>query len=212
MLLADDACRLIAQACRLQLREHVAPTWERVAPEVDFVSRTSSPCPGSLLIYVDDDPDVNGTFGYHTGPGAGHVFVRPILTHGGGVLTGALSVAAVVSHEATEAFIDPTCRTWTRRDDGSLVAREACDPVNEQAYAVAVGDVLVSVSDFVTPAWFDPTSDGPHDWMRTLSGSFSLGTGGYCVTLGAGPPAEEGSTRLEGARPRVRSSRRHLLG
>lgn len=196
-LLADAACRQIAQACQLQLREHVAPAWGRVPPIVDFVPRGGRPPGDALPVYVEDDPDTNATFGHHAedtnGRPEGRVFVRPILTHGGGVLAGDLSVASVVSHEAVESFIDPSCQLWSQRADGVLVAYEACDPVHGQSYLVAPDGLVTGVCDFVLPAWFDSDASRHgtrYDWLDTLGAPFGLGPHGYVITLSRGELSE----------------------
>lgn len=51
-------------------------------------------------------------------------------------------------------FIDPNRNLWATNDAGRIYSFEVCDPVEAPTYAVNG----VSVSNFVTPAWFDPLS------------------------------------------------------
>lgn len=217
-LLPDDACRRIAAACNVQLRDHVCPAWDRAPARVLFVARGGDALPGSMPVYVDDEPDIAGVLGYRkedaAGAPAGRAFVRPILVHKGGVLSGDLSVSAVVSHEVIESLIDPSCQLWSESGEGVLIACEACDPVHGQSYGVQVDGRTVSVADFVLPAWFD--SDGPrdgvrYDWLGTLARPFQLGPTGYVASLRRGALGEEtsaGALNNAAARMRVRSARR----
>lgn len=196
----------------------MCPAWDRAPAEVLFVARTGLVPVGTLPVYVTDDPDIAGVLGYRKedegGAPVGHAFVRPILTHEGGVLSGDLSVAAVVSHEVIESLIDPSCQLWSENGEGALVACEACDPVHGQSYGMRAGDRIVSVADFVLPAWFD--SDGPrvgarYDWLGTLVRPFQLGPTGYVASLRQGTLGEEssvGALNNAALRPRVRSARR----
>lgn len=217
-LLPDDTCCAITAACRIQLIEHVAPAWDRCAPEVVFVGRSSSPPPGCVPVEVHDDPDIAGLLGYHTedavGAPRGVAFVGPILVHEGGVTVGDLSVAAIVSHEAIEAFIDPTCQLWSDKGDGVLVAHEACDPVHGSSYVIDVGNRPISVCNFVLPTWFDsdnPTGQGRYDWLGTLTEPFQLGPRGYTSAVRSGGFDELG-VRGASDRPRTAVRRqRHPL-
>ena len=49
-------------------------------------------------------------------------------------------------------YIDPNCNLWSNKGKGAVYSFEVCDPVEAPTYDVAG----VSVSNFVTPAWFDP--------------------------------------------------------
>ena len=161
-----------------------------------FVGLQGAVPEGYYPIYLLDDPDQAGDLGYHTeDPGGrpyGRVFARPVLTAvGGSVLSGGLSVASVLSHEVVEFFIDIGCNLWADRGDGTYVAYEACDPVEEDSYPVQVADstgaeVTVSVSNFALAAWFDPMATVPgtqYDWLKKLVAPLQVAPGGYVVVL-----------------------------
>lgn len=98
-----------------QLRHHVAPAWGLVAPELMFATSTPT-TPGTAAIGILDDADQANDLGWHTESAAGVVygrtFARPVLDNGGDALTNPLSVASVLSHEACELFLDPSCNLW----------------------------------------------------------------------------------------------------
>lgn len=187
-LVSDADCYTMWSACREQMRFHVAPSWKRLSVDSVCVLRASVVPSGYFPIYILDRPDIAGTLGYHAsdpnGEAYARVFAEPILKNGGAVLTGDLSVSAVLSHEVIELFIDRSCRLWVDRGDGSMVAYEACDPVENDCYTVNVGDVSVSVSNFVFDTWFDVNATVPgtrYDWLGRCSTPLTMSRGGYLV-------------------------------
>jgi hypothetical protein len=84
-----------------------------------------------------------------------------------------------------EMFIDPNCNLWANDGHGKAYSFEVCDPVEAPTYTVNG----VSVSNFVTPAWFDPLSDhttAQYDKLGQLHAPFSILKGGYVVYEAAG--------------------------
>jgi hypothetical protein len=77
------------------------------------------------------------------------------------VYPGSFPWAWAASHELLEMLEDPGDNTI---DHGSL--REICDPVAAIGYQIGT----VTVSDFVTPAWFKAGSSGPWDLLDELAG------------------------------------------
>jgi hypothetical protein len=181
----DDLFSIAWEACRIQLIDHVMPLWTR--GPVDLVM--NGPEDVGCQIVVMDDADQAGLLGYHTktpnGKSWGRVFVRRILESNPDPLVGSKSVSAIMSHEIVEAYCDPDVNLWARRRDGMLVAYEAVDPVEGDFYEVETSGRRVSVSNFVTPAWFDPMSpDGTRfDHMGHVKKSFGISHGGYAVVL-----------------------------
>jgi hypothetical protein len=96
--------------------------------------------------------------GFHTEDKGGRLWgvvaAQPELDAHAQVTTGDWSVSSVLSHEVLELFIDPNCNLWAANDEGKVYSFEVCDPVEAPTYNVNG----VSVSNFVTPAWFDPLS------------------------------------------------------
>lgn len=192
----DRELRLMVAAGTLQLSMHYTPRWGEfgVAFQIDADSKD--------VFLVLDDPDDSGALGYHTeeqGRIVGKVFVKPVLDAGGSVLgdpslPNTMSVSSVLSHEMLECAHDLRCNQW-REGGGGEVADELCDPVESTGYAVEVADGIgtaqVVVSDFVTPAWFDPQANaGPYSYCDAPAGPFQLAPGGYMVVRTKGPGTE----------------------
>ena len=78
----------------------------------------------------------------------------------------------------------------TQATDGTLWAREVADPVESWGYNVTVGTTAVLVSDFVTPAFFDPGAAGPYDYLNKLAAGFSIGQAGYAIEMTGGQPQQ----------------------
>jgi hypothetical protein len=104
---------------------------------------------------------------------------KPELDNGAQVIVGNWSVSSVLSHEVLEMFVDPNCNLWGSNDHGRVYSLEVCDPVKAPTYDVNG----VSVSNFMTPAWFDPQAPtaSQFDKLGKLSAPFSISPGGYVV-------------------------------
>lgn len=224
---AYDMTILVAE----QVRRHVAPAWGIQPPRVEYVPVTPSalavPAPPKFdaVIGILDDADQAGDLGWHTeGPGAdvyGRVFARPVLGNGGNALTRPLSVCSVLSHEVIETALDSACNGWAQRADGTLVARELCDPVESDSYTVAISStmgvqVTGTVSDFVLPAWFDPgaATGAQVDQMGLLASPFGVRPDGYVIVMSGGTVTEQWGERYPAWRratkehPAARTARR----
>lgn len=200
-LVSDDDVATMTRACAKQNRYHAAPVWDRQPTPIVFVPHTDAravAAPGAVVIAVLDDPDQANALGWHTEDAGdleyGRVFARPVLDAGGDALTRTLSVASVLSHEALEWFVDRHCNLWADRGDGTAVAVEVGDPVESDSYVIPVTPrggsqpVLVTVSNFVHPTWFDPAAaaTAQFDHMNQCTRPFQLTAGGYVVTLTEG--------------------------
>lgn len=194
-----------------QLREHVAPAWDLLPPALEFLPAAPSALalpPGvaipryDAIIGILDDADQAGDLGWHAeGPDAdvyGRVFARPVLDNGGNALTAALSVCSVLSHEAIEVLGDAACDQWAQRADGTLAARELCDPVEGDSYLMTItpagpeAPLSGTVSDFVLPAWFDPdAAPGATDYMGLVTAPFLVRPTGYVISMTGGTVSED---------------------
>ncbi len=196
----DNEVQLMSYACAWQLAKHAAPAWKRTAPTLTFYPDPSRVPPDAYLITIVDDPDVDGALGYHTAMETGAVrafiFTSPVLDNGGAALYDPrnpqnTTVASVLSHEALEAFCDPCCNLWA--DDGNKsYSYENSDAVEGDSYAIRVKGHLVSVSNFVTPEWFDSRSLGArYDYLGKLTAPFTMTSGGYVTTRAVGRESQE---------------------
>ena len=192
-LVSDADVALMAAACEFQIVKHVAPLSNRGAWHVKAFSATDELPSECVSIVIMDDPDQANALGYHmdgTTGACGRVFVRPILHWGGSVLSGPLSVSAVLSHEVCETFCDKSTNMWIDRMDGTLVALEVCDPVENDSYEVCVtradGIVVpVSVSNFVLYSWFNAFAPAGtrFDYLGNVKEPLTMSSGGYVVVL-----------------------------
>jgi hypothetical protein len=182
---ADAA--LMTAACNTQLGLHACPAWNRAPSSVQFFQDETKVPASAWIIALFDNADQSGALGWHTetpaGRPYGRVFVKPVLEAGGTMLTGELSVSAVLSHEVLELVVDPYVNLWATAADGSDYAIEVCDPVESDSYMIKLGDKRVSVSNFVLPDWFNatPAKGAKFDYMSKLSSPFAMTTGGYVV-------------------------------
>ena len=203
-VVSDDDVALMTRACAHQLRYHAEPVWGRRAVPVVFVPKSAVPAaaPGSVVIAVLDDSDQADALGWHTEDSGdveyGRVFAKPVLDNGGDALTAQLSVASVLSHEVLEWFVDPHCNLYAGRGDGTAVAVEVGDPVESDSYPVNVkradGTVVpVTLSNFVTPAWFDPQASAGErlDWMGRCTAAFEMTSGGYTIVMAEGQVSQK---------------------
>ena len=178
-------------AVNRQVRTDVAPLWGIMPPVVTYLAKDPV-LPGSAVMGVFDNADQAGDLGWHTetagGVVYGRVFAQPVLANGGGKLTGALSVCSVLSHEVIEVVGDAACDLWADAGNGTAYARELCDAVESDSYVMMVGTgvtaIKATVSDFLTPAWFDPNAapGSEFDYMRILTAPFQVRPTGYTIT------------------------------
>ena len=196
-LVKPQEAMLMAQALQYQMYHHVAPLW-RAWPALAASFDAAHVPSAAKVIGLFDHADQAGALGYHTedpnGKKYGKVFVQDTLDGGGGqVLSGAFSVASVLSHEGIELWGDAPCNRWADGPQSRSYAFELCDPVESDWYPVSVGGQTVSVSNFVAPAWFDtdPDANSQLDFERKLSASFAMTPGGYVVYRSYGSEAQD---------------------
>jgi hypothetical protein len=188
----DADAALMVRAVAHQVRYDVAPAWGSKTASVVFLPKGAAVPAGSYAIGLYDTADQADALGYHSeeadGTVYGKVFASPVLDNGGTVLVGELSVAAVLSHEVLETFVDPHVQLWASDGGDSLYAYEACDAVEDTAYVVHVGGKTVSVSNFVLPAYFDAQAPAGTrvDYLARLSRPFEISKGGYAVKITLG--------------------------
>jgi hypothetical protein len=189
-LVTDAQAKAMTQAIATQVRLDAAPRWDRAPAAVVFYDDAKAVPPAAhgiaIVDTIKDQPQ--GVLGFHTedqgGKLWGIVASKPSLDSGAKVLTGDWSVSSILSHEVLEMYIDPNCNLWSNNDNGRAYSFEVCDPVEAPTYDVG----KVSVSNFVTPAWFDPLSakSSTFDRLGLLKAPFTLLKGGYVVWATAG--------------------------
>lgn len=182
-----------------QLREEVAPAWDRLPPSIVLEKGETPRDPGAYPIVIFDDADQPGALGYHdVGPDGrpyGKVFARTTAENGGNVST-------TLSHEAIEMFLDPDCTLWALGTDGRLHAVEGCDACEADEYSVTVGDETVKVSNFLLPAYFSASQmrGSRFDFMGRLSAPSPAKTsGGYSIDADIGNEGQSFATAVRAA-------------
>jgi hypothetical protein len=137
----------------------------------------AKPDPGDWLFFYVDDADQADALGYHDltkdGQPFTKVFVKTAKKQGE-------LVSVTACHELCEMVLDPLVNIWADAPDGTQWAYEACDAVEEDTFLVAG----VPMSNFVTPAYFEPFNHPPgtkFDYLGKLNKPFSMSKGGYSV-------------------------------
>jgi hypothetical protein len=189
-LVTNEQAATMTQAIAAQVRLDAAPLWDRSPAAVIFYTDPADvPVQSHGIAIVDTIQDQPaGVLGFHTEDKGGRLWgvvaAKPELDNGGQVLTGDWSVSSVLSHEVLEMYIDPNCNLWASNDAGDVYSFEVCDPVEAPTYDVNG----VSVSNFVTSAWFDPlaANTAQFDKLGLLHKPFTILKGGYVVYSSAG--------------------------
>lgn len=194
-LVSDRDVYDMCLAVNYQVRQHVAPAWELLAPSLKFATATPVE-KGTVALGVLDDADQADALGWHAESAAGvvygRVFARPVLDNGGDIMSRPLSVSSVLSHEAAEVLLDSACDLWADAGNGTAYAREACDAVESDSYPVTLTaedtTVTAMVSDFLLPAWFDPQAapGTPCDYLGLVTVPFRVRPTGYTMIMHEG--------------------------
>jgi hypothetical protein len=182
-----DQLKEMTAAINQQMANDFCPTFGFNTINWSVLSSGAQANPGDLVItLMDEDQSVPGALGYHSeennGVKFGSILVDPCLQYLGS--NPLVSVAQCLSHECCEAAADIACDVWVLGSDNQLWAQEVCDPVESDVYTIG----NVTVSDFVTPAFFDdaPLADSKFDHLGALSSAFTIAKSGYAVLWAPG--------------------------
>lgn len=162
-----------------QVGEDFAPLWG--GPDATLAFR--APQPGDWVLNVEDDATVQGALGFHelaNDVPTAYVFARTAQQ-------GGVDWRITASHELLEMLADPRTSMAVVVDTspngdgtrGRLYLAEACDAVEQSSYRKG----STPVSDFVTPAWFDPSAPAGSrfDFLDQLSAPLTLLPGGSYI-------------------------------
>jgi len=181
----------------------VASAWNREAATVTFYSDAGAVPAGAygVAIVPTIDGQPAGVVGYHA-ENWGLVAAQPILANAQ-TLTGDWSVSSTLSHEVLEMFIDPACNLLAVDGQGSAYSLEVCDPVEAPTYTVN----NVSVSNFVTPSWFDPQAPtgARFDKQGQVTAAFTIAAGGYANYVNGGQVKQQWGAKYPGWRKTMKS-------
>lgn len=171
--LTDAQVEAVIPSMQKQVSNDFKAYWE-LDCTLEFVPSSQGVAAGWWQIALVDNPDQAGALGYHemsnTGMPLGKVFAKLDIESGA-------SWTATLSHELLEMLADPWINWCAVGSDSKIYALEVCDAVEADTLAYEIDGVLVS--DFVTPAWFEPTSADRVDFKQRLSKQLELARGGY---------------------------------
>lgn len=184
--ITNDSTALTAQTVRdalpafqAALSKDFAPVWDADARLV-YIGRKTPPA-NSWRIHLTDYPACVGCYGYHE-------YRSGVVSAEVGVKDGNWQV--VLTHELFELEADPYPRPDGTGIRSQLVgsdwyAVETGDPVEANRYSYvrkSASGKPVRISDFVTPAWFDPSSIvGPWDFKHHTTRALQILPGGYQI-------------------------------
>jgi hypothetical protein len=207
--ITDQQIESFTKALQIQADRDYSKFWGQSAKLV-FVPKGQQPPKGAWWVACLDDADGAGYLGYHDvtneGLPLGKAFFATDLRYG-------YNPSVTLSHELLEMLEDPYISycVQVEKDDGSLrdYALEVCDACEADADGYKIADVVVS--DFVTPAWFEPyRKSGQFDYMNKIKKPFELLRGGYISYIdfnsGAGWQQIEGD-RVEMSRQEIAKGR-----
>jgi len=181
-VLTDAQVTAVVDALQIQVLRDFAPVWGKVARLWTF-SKTASVPPAYWQLIITDDADVADALGYHettaSGQPLGKVFAQTTISAG-------LKWSVTISHELLEMLVDPWINVSAELDDATgaptkFYSWEVCDACEDDQFSYLINGV--SVSDFVTPAWFVPGSAAPYDFGKHIASPFTLLAGGYIGEL-----------------------------
>jgi len=175
--LSDAQVQAVIPSLQRQVSRDFNAYWD-IDCSLAFLSRKETLTAGWWQIVVTDDPDQAGALGYHelasTGAPLGKVFAALDIDSGS-------SWTVTLSHELLEMLGDPWINWCAESPDGKLFALEVCDAVEADHLGYEIDGV--SVSDFITPSWFEPTEADRVDFMKRISKRLELAPGGYISVL-----------------------------
>jgi hypothetical protein len=152
----------IADACSAQLNDEFAMYYGGTYT-VRVGASASDIQPGELAyIFKPTIPEAPQASAYHDTDGKGAPVAFCAVTTCATIL-GKSGVSVDASHELLEAAGDPACNIMADNGQGELIAYEVCDPVEVCSYEGSIPGV--QVSDFVLPAYWNPKSAGPFNFM-----------------------------------------------
>ena len=200
--LTDAQIEAVLPALQKQVGDDFKAYWEQDCT-LSFLAKDQSLNPGWWQIVITDNPDQAGALGYHEltsqGTPLGKIFAQLDLQSGS-------SWTVTLSHELLEMLADPWINWCAMGRDSKIYALEVCDAVEADELGYSIDGVLVS--DFITPAWYEPTSADRLDFKKHVSKELELARGGYISILDPTGGWTQINARGEGGPRTVPGSRR----
>jgi hypothetical protein len=178
----EEEIKKVIAALQDQVHNDLAPIWG-VDAELTVVPKGKQPEAHSWWLVFQDDTEYAGALGYHDvtpeGLPRAKVFVRTAKKSG-------VAWSNTASHELLSMLVDPrmTIVAWEESSatSGTAWAYEITSPCGGDENTYKKGDVLVT--DFVTPAWFDPnakSSNSRFDFLGKMHRPLELLPGGWAA-------------------------------
>ena len=232
--ISDHEMQCMARAIQSYMANRVCPVWGFSPVPVRVRSKGD---PGLLVNGVavcrivptvkGAPPDALGWHDETRGKPVMFVETNPIYANGGVTLFSlslpqTVTVASVVAHEVIETRGDLSVNRWV--DDPTQgaygeTAEELCDACEDAIVPVTISDpsttglnVIVGLSSFLHPAWFDAQNKtGPFDEAHVCRSAFSLssGGGGYKIVRQVVRGSEKDAEHTRPARELIRVQGAH---
>ena len=200
--LTDAQVEAVLPALQKQVSDDFKTYWERECT-LSFLSEDQPLTRGWWQIVLTDNPDQAGALGYHEmtsqGTPLGKVFAKLDLQSGS-------SWTVTLSHELLEMLADPWINWCATGSDSKIYALEVCDAVDADELSYIIDGVLVS--DFVTPAWYEPTCADRLDFRKHVLKELELVRGGYISVFDPNSGWTQINARGEGGPQMLPGSRR----
>jgi hypothetical protein len=184
-VLADTAITDALYAFQQAVHYDWRPAWD-IPGTLTFYPKGAAIPADAWQIVVLDDSDQADALGYHdlsaTGRPIASVFAKTDIDNG-------YSWTVTFTHELFEMLADPFISLAAQTSNTQFYAYEVGDPVEADKYCYLRNDLHgrpVKISNFVTPAWFQPGLPGPFDHCKLLSKSLQLLSGGYVSIFTSG--------------------------
>lgn len=201
--LTDAQVEAALPALQKQVTNDFRAYWE-LDCTLSYLPKEQGLTAGWWQIVITDNPDQAGALGYHEmtseGTPLGKVFAKLDLDSGS-------SWTVTLSHELLEMLADPWIDWCAVGSDTKIYALEVCDAVEADGLGYEIDGVLLS--DFVTPAWFEPAEADRLDFKQHLSKELELATGGYISILDPQNGWTQITARGPGGPAIAMGSRRH---
>ncbi len=176
-VLSDAQVEAVLPALQKQVSDDFKAYWEQDCTLI-FLRHDQPLTAGWWQITITDNPDQAGALGYHEltsqGTPLGKVFAKLDIQTGS-------SWTVTLSHELLEMLADPWINWCAMGSDSKIYALEVCDAVEADALGYEINGVLVS--DFITPAWYEPNCADRLDYKQHVSKQLELARGGYISVL-----------------------------
>jgi hypothetical protein len=178
--LDDGEIKNAVDALQEQVHNDLSPVWG-VSAEIKFVARGKKRDPDAWWVLILDESDAPGMVSYHSRAPSGlpeaRIFVRTAKRYG-------ISWTVSASHELLSMLVDPWINLTVLHPGNpeTFWAYEIAAPCEGDQYAYTVHGV--TVSDFVTPAWFDAEAKPPEsrfDFSKRMDKPFQVLSGGHAT-------------------------------